>query len=83
MSILRAVKVFQWTKDENEKWVKTERCFGVFHGFGIDSDDREEKISAAIVEFDDGSVELVPPTFIEFLSPKIVVFPEDDEVEES
>jgi hypothetical protein len=68
---MRKVKVFSY------KWNSTLRCnevmgfkVGKFHQFGTNYEDFENgtgNFSVAIIEFDDGTVDSFPVTYIQFI----------------
>ena len=63
---MRRVQVFnlkQWAKG-------SPRCFGLFHGWGIDSEEVDGGVltyTVGIIELDDGEIELVPVKLFVFV----------------
>lgn len=72
----RKVNVFKHGDDwseEDQQFNKELIATAIFHQFGVDYDDLIKGIgsrSAAIVEFDNGSVKLVPLELIQFIENK-------------
>lgn len=75
---MRQVKVFEWKRPEGEganrlPHVKAEKCYATFHQFGVDYEEFESgpgNFSVAIVEYSDGTVDLVPAHLIQFIEEK-------------
>lgn len=69
---MRRVRVYKHAVEEQEgtkKSVKRYVADAVFHGWGVDSECEGSTFTVAIVEFDNGKVDLIYPTFIEFKNP--------------
>ena len=73
MNNLRKVQVYKWERvkiDGAYKTVQAETVKGLFHQWGVNFEEFESgpaNYTVAIVELDDGSVEMVPANLIKFI----------------
>ena len=74
MNNLRKVQVYKWVKatiEGKSQIVQAETVKGKFHQWGVNFEEFESgpaNYTVAIVELDDGSVEMVPANLIRFFN---------------
>lgn len=79
MPKLRAVNVSKMVYDQaNRKYVLEPDGNAVFHQWGEECDGDNNAYTMAIIEREDGQVQMVSPSFIKFIDPMVVEFLESE-----